>query len=130
MSGKDLPTQSSTSRQTSGEVSRDRLSRRCVGHASRKPFLTSSFPMQTTTSGKPRLLSRCHVLRRESLPRQALSCSLLGNHFADTILKAREKHLKRLAASYGRRKVEAEVAVATTDGNEDGRNGGELRTAT
>ncbi|KAA0053449.1 transcription factor GTE8-like isoform X3 [Cucumis melo var. makuwa] len=49
MSGKDLPTQSSASGQTSGEVSQDRLSR----------------------------------------------AALLRNHFADTILKAREKHLKR-----------------------------------
>ncbi|TYK14842.1 transcription factor GTE10 isoform X2 [Cucumis melo var. makuwa] len=49
MSGKDLSTQSSASGQTSGEVSRDRLSR----------------------------------------------AALLRNHFADTILKAREKHLKR-----------------------------------
>ncbi|KAA0066261.1 protein FAR1-RELATED SEQUENCE 2-like [Cucumis melo var. makuwa] len=51
MSGKDLPTQSSASEQTSGEVSRDRLSRRCVGHALGKPLST-----ETTTSEKPRLL--------------------------------------------------------------------------
>uniref|UniRef100_A0A9I9EAV8 Uncharacterized protein n=1 Tax=Cucumis melo TaxID=3656 RepID=A0A9I9EAV8_CUCME len=44
--------------------------------------------------------------------------SLLRNRFTDIILKARENHLKRLAASYGRRKVEAEVAVAATDGDE------------
>ncbi|TYK01596.1 transcription factor GTE8-like isoform X3 [Cucumis melo var. makuwa] len=95
MLGKDLPTQSSTSGQTSGEVSRDRLSRRCIGHASGKPLPTSSFPMQTTTSGKPRLLFRRHVLHRESLPDRLYRAALLRNQFVDTILKAREKHLKR-----------------------------------
>ncbi|KAA0035237.1 gag/pol protein [Cucumis melo var. makuwa] len=53
MSGKDLPTQSSVSGQTSGEVSRDRLFQRCVGHASEKPLPTPSFSTQSTTSGKP-----------------------------------------------------------------------------
>ncbi|TYK29695.1 hypothetical protein E5676_scaffold3607G00010 [Cucumis melo var. makuwa] len=136
MSGKDLPTQSSTSGQTSREVSRDRLSRRRVGHASgKKPLLTSSFPTQTTTSGKPRLLSRRHVLRRESLPRQALPCSFVKEpvcrHYTESSRKALENiEKRRLAASYGRRKVEAEVAVAATDDNEDGRDDGELRTAT
>ncbi|KAA0045152.1 global transcription factor [Cucumis melo var. makuwa] len=61
-------------------------------------------------------------------PDRLYRAALLRNHFADTILKAREKHLKRLATSYGRRKAEAEVAVAATDDNEDGRDGGELWT--
>ncbi|KAA0066475.1 transcription factor GTE8-like isoform X3 [Cucumis melo var. makuwa] len=89
MSEKDLPTQSSASGQTSGEVSRDKLSRRCVGHASGKPLPMSSFPTQTTTSGKPRL----HV--GKASPNRLYRAALLRNHFADTILKAREKHLKR-----------------------------------
>ncbi|TYK27241.1 transcription factor GTE9-like isoform X2 [Cucumis melo var. makuwa] len=75
-------------------------------------------------------------------PDRFYRAALLRNRFADTILKAREKHLKskngerrtlkiakrRLAGSYGRRKAEAEVTVAVTDDNEDGRDGGELRT--
>ncbi|KAA0052254.1 Nuclear protein X1 isoform 3 [Cucumis melo var. makuwa] len=98
-SGKDLPTQSSASRQTSGEVSRDRLSRSCVGQASGKPLPTPSFPMQSTTSGKPRLLSRRHVLRRKSLPRQALPCSFVEEpfcrHYIESSRKALEKGDKR-----------------------------------
>uniref|UniRef100_A0A9I9EDE8 Uncharacterized protein n=1 Tax=Cucumis melo TaxID=3656 RepID=A0A9I9EDE8_CUCME len=81
MSGKDLPTQSSASGQTSREVSRDRLSRRCIGHASGKPLPTPSFSTQSTTSRKPRLLFRRHVLRRESLPQQALPCSFVKEPF-------------------------------------------------
>uniref|UniRef100_A0A9I9EBE2 Global transcription factor n=1 Tax=Cucumis melo TaxID=3656 RepID=A0A9I9EBE2_CUCME len=76
-------------------------------------------------------------------PDRLYRAALLRNQFADTILKAREKHLKMfvkleiflvcpmlgqpydaqthtLAASYGRRKAEAEVAVVATDGG-DGR---------
>uniref|UniRef100_A0A9I9EJJ6 Uncharacterized protein n=1 Tax=Cucumis melo TaxID=3656 RepID=A0A9I9EJJ6_CUCME len=41
----------------------------CVGHASGKPLSTPSLSMQSTTSEKPRLLFRCHVLRWESLTR-------------------------------------------------------------
>ncbi|TYK00324.1 uncharacterized protein E5676_scaffold1923G00020 [Cucumis melo var. makuwa] len=135
MSGKDLSTQSSVSGQTSGEVSWDRLSRRVTNTASGKPLPTPSFPMQTTTSGKPRLLSRRHVLRRESLPRQALPCSFVKEpfyrHYTESSRKALEKiEKRRLAASYERRKAEDEVAVAATDDNEDGRDNGELRTVT
>ncbi|KAA0059741.1 transcription factor GTE10-like isoform X3 [Cucumis melo var. makuwa] len=96
MSGKDLPMQSSASGQTSGEVSQDRLSRRCVGHASGKPLPTSSFPTQSTASGKPHLLSRHRVLRRESSSDRLYRAALLRNRFADTILKAREKALEKV----------------------------------
>ncbi|KAA0041032.1 transcription factor GTE9-like isoform X2 [Cucumis melo var. makuwa] len=91
-SRKDLQTQFSTS----GAMSRDRLFRRCVGHASGKPLSIPSFPMQSTASGKPRLLFRCHVLRRESLPDRLYRAALLRNSFTNTILKARKKHLKRM----------------------------------
>ncbi|KAA0056964.1 global transcription factor [Cucumis melo var. makuwa] len=64
-------------------------------------------------------------------PDRLYRAALLWNRFADTILKAREKIAKRrLAASYGRRKAEAEVAATARDGNDDGTDGGELRTTT
>uniref|UniRef100_A0A9I9E7F2 Uncharacterized protein n=1 Tax=Cucumis melo TaxID=3656 RepID=A0A9I9E7F2_CUCME len=112
--------------QTSGEVSRDRISRRCTGHASRKPLLTPSFPMQSTTSGKPRLLSRLHgdkrdpekvIMEREELERQQREEKALLQAEANT-------------AEDARRKAEAEVAAAARDGNDDGTDGSELRTTT
>ncbi|KAA0035719.1 global transcription factor [Cucumis melo var. makuwa] len=64
-------------------------------------------------------------------PNRLYRAALLRNHFADTILKAREKALektakRRLTVSYGWRKAEAEVAAAARDDNDDGTDGGEL----
>uniref|UniRef100_A0A9I9EA41 Uncharacterized protein n=1 Tax=Cucumis melo TaxID=3656 RepID=A0A9I9EA41_CUCME len=84
-SGKELPTQSSASGQTS---SRDRLSRRCVGHASDKPLPKQSFPTQSTTPDAMYCVGKAS-------PDRLYRTALLRNRFADTILKAREKHLKR-----------------------------------
>ncbi|KAA0047890.1 Nuclear protein X1 isoform 3 [Cucumis melo var. makuwa] len=93
MSGKHLPTQSSTWGQTSGEVSRDRLSRRCVGHASRKPLSTLCWSCVGKASVDVVFPDANNDVGKAS-PDRLYRAALLRNQFADTILKAREKHLK------------------------------------
>ncbi|KAA0047156.1 global transcription factor [Cucumis melo var. makuwa] len=135
-SGKDLPTQSSTSGQTSGKVSRDRLSRHCVGHASGKPLPTPSFRRNPRCQESLVCFPDAMYCIGKASPDRLYRASLLRNRFADTILKAREKHLKRegwrRATDGGRLKLklQSQRRMAATDDNEDGRDGGELRTAT
>ncbi|KAA0058378.1 Nuclear protein X1 isoform 3 [Cucumis melo var. makuwa] len=111
--------------------------------------------MHSTTSGKPRLLFRCHVLRRESLPRQALPCSFVKEpfcrHYTESSRKALEKGDKRdlekvrmereelerqqregwrRATDRGRLKLKLQSRrrTAAMDSNDDGRDGDELWT--
>ncbi|KAA0042416.1 putative bromodomain-containing protein [Cucumis melo var. makuwa] len=80
-------------------------------------------------------------------PDKLYRAALLRNLFADTILKAREKHLKRMereelerqqregwrrATDGGRLKLKLQSRrwIAAADGNDDGRDGDELRIAT
>uniref|UniRef100_A0A9I9E5L3 Bromodomain-containing protein n=1 Tax=Cucumis melo TaxID=3656 RepID=A0A9I9E5L3_CUCME len=97
-----------------------------------------------------------HCVRKASLDR-LYHAALLRNHFADTILKAREKTLEKVqgdkrdpekvrmereelerhqregwwrATNRGRLKLRPRRRTATMDDNDDGTDGGELRTAT
>uniref|UniRef100_A0A9I9EG66 Uncharacterized protein n=1 Tax=Cucumis melo TaxID=3656 RepID=A0A9I9EG66_CUCME len=139
--------QFSASGQTSGKVSWDRLSRRCVGHASGKPLPTPSFLTQSTTSGKPpptgftgdkRDPEKVRTEREELERQQREDWSLYIDD--DTIIVEKVERSKLFqevtnsffntekallqaeakAAEDARREVEAEVATAARD-NDEGR---------
>ncbi|KAA0059850.1 global transcription factor [Cucumis melo var. makuwa] len=90
-----------------------------------------SFPTQSTASESLVCFPDAMYCIGKASPDRLYLVALLRNRFADTILKAREKELEKiakrnLAAGYRRRKAEAEVAAAARDNNDDGTDGDEL----